>query len=430
MDSQNHVIGVIGLGYVGLPVAVAFGRQYPTIGYDIKPHVIASYQNHVDPSGELSPEDLKSASFLEYTSDPRELSRADVIIVAVPTPIDHARQPDLGPLTSASATAGKHMKKGAIVVFESTVYPGATEEVCVPILESVSGWVWKKDFHVGYSPERINPGDKKHTLTTVMKVVSADTPDTLERLAALYGSIIPAGVYPAPSIKTAEAAKVIENTQRDLNIALMNELSVIFDRLGIDTMEVLKTAETKWNFLPFRPGLVGGHCIGVDPYYLTYKAETAGYHPQVILAGRRINDSMGKFIAEKTVKMLTRFCNHIKDARVGIFGLTFKENCADLRNSKVVDIIDELKSFGISPLVHDPLANADEAKRVHDVTLTPLERMTQLDAIIIAVSHQAYISMPVAEFIYRLNPEGCIIDVKSILDPLEVKKNKVHFWRL
>jgi UDP-N-acetyl-D-glucosamine/UDP-N-acetyl-D-galactosamine dehydrogenase len=430
MTKKKMVIGVIGLGYVGLPVAVTFGSQYTTIGYDIKKQIIDSYQNGIDPTGELTPEELKKAAHLKYTSDPSELSNADVIIVAVPTPIDNARQPDLRPLKSATETAGRNMKKNAIIVFESTVYPGTTEEICVPILEAASGLDWKTGFNVGYSPERINPGDKKHTLTTVTKVVSGDTEETLRCLAELYGSIIPAGVYQAPNIKTAEAAKVIENTQRDLNIALMNELSVIFDKLGIDTLEVLTAAESKWNFLPFRPGLVGGHCIGVDPYYLTYKAETEGYHPQVILAGRRINDNMGKFIAEKTVRLLTRSCRSVKDSRVGIFGLTFKENCADLRNSRVIDIIDELKSFGISPLVHDPLANADEARRVHGVSLSPLHEMNQLDAVIIAVSHQTYKSMPLSEFKGRLTSDGCIIDVKSILDPAEVRKIGIQFWRL
>jgi len=430
MVHNRQTIGVIGLGYVGLPVAITFGRHFPTIGYDIKKQRIDAYKTYFDPTGELSPDELKSAVHLTYTSDPSDLSKADVIIVAVPTPIDTARQPDLSPLKSATQTAGKNMKKGAIIVFESTVYPGTTEEVCVPILETASGFVWKKDFNVGYSPERINPGDEKHTLTTVMKVVSGDTEETLNRLADLYGAIISAGIYRAPSIKTAEAAKVIENTQRDLNIALMNELSVIFDNLGIDTLEVLKAAETKWNFLPFRPGLVGGHCIGVDPYYLTYKAETVGYHPQVILAGRRINDSMGKFIAEKTVKLMSHFCKNIKDARVGILGLTFKEDCTDLRNSKVIDIINELRSFGISPLVHDPLANADEAKRFFNIRLTRWDEMVRLDAIIIAVCHRAYKSLSLQEFQNRLNPQGCIIDVKSVLDPAAVTEKGIQFWRL
>jgi UDP-N-acetyl-D-galactosamine dehydrogenase len=311
----------------------------------------------VDCTGEVSTEDLQRAERFVLTTDPERIQEADFIIVAVPTPIDNARQPDLTPLTGASHTVGRHMKRGAIVVFESTVYPGLTEEVCVPILERDSGFTWKRDFHVGYSPERINPGDKEHTLSKILKVVSGDDAETLEKVAGLYESIIDAGVHRAADIRTAEAAKVIENTQRDLNIALMNELSIIFDRMGIDTIKVLEAAGTKWNFLPFRPGLVGGHCIGVDPYYLTHKAETLGYHPQVILAGRRINDSMGQFVAEKTVKMMTRSGLNGKGAKVGVLGLTFKENCPDLRNSKVVDIVKELESYGIEVLVHDPLAD-------------------------------------------------------------------------
>jgi UDP-N-acetyl-D-galactosamine dehydrogenase len=430
MPDTKPIIAVIGLGYVGLPVAVAFGRQYTTIGYDIKKDIIAQYQTHHDPTGELISEELSAARFLEYTTDPARLNAADVIIVAVPTPIDNARQPDLRPLKGATETAGRHMRKGAVVVFESTVYPGTTEEVCVPILEKMSGWKWKRDFNVGYSPERINPGDKQHTLTTVIKVVSGDTENTLEILADLYGSIIPAGIYRAPSIKCAEAAKVIENTQRDLNIALMNELSVIFDKLGIDTMDVLNAAGTKWNFLPFRPGLVGGHCIGVDPYYLTYKAETVGYHPEVILAGRRINDNMGKFIADKTIKLMSQSGRKLKDAKVAIFGLTFKEDCADLRNTRVTDIIEELKSFGICPLVHDPLADAEAAARILGVALSPLTDMTGLDAMIIAVGHQAYRSIPFDDLIGRLSPDGCIVDVKAVLDPEAVRQRGVRFWRL
>jgi len=430
MPEMKPIIAVIGLGYVGLPVAVTFGRQYATIGYDIKKDIIAQYQTHHDPTGELTSEELSAARFLEYTTDPARLNAADVIIVAVPTPIDDARQPDLRPLKSATETAGRQMRKGTVIVFESTVYPGTTEEVCVPILEKVSGLTWKKDFNVGYSPERINPGDKEHTLMTVIKVVSGDTDETLECLAELYGSIIPAGIYRASSIKCAEAAKVIENTQRDLNIALMNELSVIFDKLGIDTLDVLNAAETKWNFLPFRPGLVGGHCIGVDPYYLTYKAETVGYHPQVILAGRRINDNMGKFIADKTVKLMSGSCRKLKDARVAIFGLTFKEDCADLRNSRVIDIIEELRSFCIRPLVHDPLVDPEAAEQILGVALSPLTDMTGLDAMVIAVGHQAYRSMPLDDLIGRLSPDGCIVDVKSILDPEAVRQRGVRFWRL
>lgn len=430
MPEKKTTVAVIGLGYVGLPVAVAFGKQYPTIGYDVKEHIISAYRNHRDPNGELTPEELRSARYLEYTTDPNRLNAADVIIVAVPTPIDDARQPDLRPLRGATETAGRHMRTGAVVAFESTVYPGTTEEVCVPILENMSGWKWKQDFNVGYSPERINPGDKQHTLTTVTKVVAGDTEKTLEVLADLYGSIIPAGIYRAPSIKCAEAAKVIENTQRDLNIALMNELSVIFDKLGIDTMDVLNAAGTKWNFLPFRPGLVGGHCIGVDPYYLTYKAETVGYHPEVILAGRRINDNMGKFIADKTIKLMSQSGRKLKDARVAIFGLTFKEDCSDLRNTRVTDIIEELKSFGICPLVHDPLADPEAAEQILGVALNPLDDMTGLDAMIIAVGHQAYRAMPVDDLISRLRPDGCIVDVKSILNPENVRQAGVRFWRL
>ena len=430
MSSLKPIIAVIGLGYVGLPVAVEFGKKYPTIGYDLKTQSIEAYKKNMDPTGEMSEKELKAATRIEYTTDPENISKADYIIVAVPTPIDDARQPDLRPLKSASETAGRYMKKGAVVIYESTVYPGMTEEVCVPILEKISGLTWQQDFNVGYSPERINPGDKAHTLTNIVKVVSGDTNQTLDRVADLYGSIIPAGVYRAPSIKTAEAAKVIENTQRDLNIALMNELAVIFDKLNIDTIDVLEAAGTKWNFLPFRPGLVGGHCIGVDPYYLTYKAETAGYHPEVILAGRRINDNMSKFIVAQMIKLMTRSGLNIKDARVGILGLTFKEDCADLRNSRVIDIIEELESYAIHPIVHDPLADAKEAKSFFNINLSPMEEITNLDAVIIAVGHQLYKSIPLDKLINHLNPNGCIIDIKSILDVSEVKKSGINYWRL
>jgi UDP-N-acetyl-D-galactosamine dehydrogenase len=310
------------------------------------------------------------------------------------------------------------------------VYPGTTEEVCVPILEKMSGLQWKQGFNVGYSPERINPGDKAHTLTNIVKIVSGDTERTLGRVAELYGSIITAGIYRAPDIKTAEAAKVIENTQRDLNIALMNELAVIFDRLNIDTLNVLEAAGTKWNFLPFRPGLVGGHCIGVDPYYLTYKAETMGYHPEVILAGRRINDNMGKFVAEQTIKLMARSGANIRGARVGILGLTFKEDCADLRNSKVINIIDELTAYAVSPMVHDPLADPEDAQNIFNIRLIPLEEMVELDAIVLAVGHRMYKTMPLEKLLKSLKPNGCIIDIKSILDVSELKNGKVNFWRL
>src|SRR5471030_1902081 len=354
------IVGVVGLGYVGLPLAVELGKRHRTVGFDISPVKVASYRDGIDPTGEVSQAELRAAEYLTVTSQASDLAQADFIIIAVPTPVDQAHAPDFGPLNAASLTVGRHMKRGAIVVFESTVYPGATEEICVPLLEQASGMRWRDDFHVGFSPERINPGDREHTLTTILKVVSGDDADTLEQIAGLYESIVKAGVYRASSIKVAEAAKVIENTQRDLNIALMNELAIIFDMIGIDTLEVLKAAGTKWNFLPFRPGLVGGHCIGVDPYYLTHKADMLGYHPQVILAGRRINDGMAKFVAEKTVKEIIKAGIHVKGCKVNVLGLTFKEDCPDLRNSKVADVITELRTYGVDVHVHDPLADADE----------------------------------------------------------------------
>ena len=354
--TSKTTIAVVGLGYVGLPLAVEFGKKCPTIGFDLSQAKVDAYRRFVDPTGEVAPDELKAAKFLSVTTDPTALTQADFIVVAVPTPIDDAHQPDFGPLLGASEAVGRNLKRGTTVVFESTVYPGATEEICVPVIEKHSGMKWREDFFVGYSPERINPGDHEHTLVRITKVVSGDGPDTLERVASVYESIITAGVHRASSIKVAEAAKVIENTQRDLNIALMNELALIFHRIGIDTLEVLETAGTKWNFLPFRPGLVGGHCIGVDPYYLTHKADMLGYHPQVILAGRRINDGMGKYIADETVKHLIQAGCHVKGSHVNVLGLTFKENCPDLRNSRVIDVVRELASFGINVHVHDPVA--------------------------------------------------------------------------
>lgn len=427
---KNNVIAVIGLGYVGLPLAVAFGEKFHTIGFDISERVVALCNQGVDPSGELDKDALKAAHLLEFTNDPSMLSRADYIIVATPTPIDKAHQPDLGPLTSAAETVGRFMKKGVIVVFESTVYPGATEEVCVPALERTSSMKWKKDFHVGYSPERINPGDREHTLKSIIKIVSGDDAETLDKIHMLYASIISAGVHPVRKIKEAEAAKVIENTQRDLNIALMNELAVIFDNLDIDTKTVLEAAGTKWNFLPFTPGLVGGHCIGVDPYYLTYKAETTGYHPEVILAGRRINDGMGKFVAEKTVKLMARSRGNLRGANVAVLGLTFKENCADIRNSRVIDIICELESYGIHTIVHDPLADPEAVYAVYGVNLAAWEDVCGVDAIVIAVAHDDYRKVSEEEYVRRLAPGGCIVDVKSILDPEAVSRAGVSFWRL
>src|SRR5688572_13525742 len=353
-------VAVVGLGYVGLPVAINFARHRPTIGYDLSKKRIENLRHMVDPTGEVTTAELMAAKHFSATHHPSELERADFIIVAVPTPINAARQPDLSPLVSASETVGRYMKPGATVIYESTVYPGATEEVCVPILERHSGMRWKQDFHVGYSPERINPGDKEHTFTKILKVVSGDDEETAQKVADLYGSVVTAGVYKASTIKVAEAAKVIENTQRDLNIAFVNELSIIFDRLGIDTQEVLNAASTKWNFLNFRPGLVGGHCIGVDPYYLTHKAELSGYHPEVILAGRRINDGMGPYVARKAVQQMIHQGRNILGARVNVLGMTFKENCKDIRNSKVIDVIRELEQFGCEVFVHDPEAEADE----------------------------------------------------------------------
>lgn len=423
-------LAVVGLGYVGLPLAVHFGTKYKTIGFDLKQSIVDDSLAHQDPTGEVSKIEFENAICFQPTTDPKLMSDADIIIVAVPTPIDNARRPDLYPVESASRTVGKVMKKGCTVVFESTVYPGVTEEICVPILEKESGMTWKKDFHVGYSPERINPGDKEHTLTKIVKVVSGDDEKTLEKVATLYESIIEAGVHRTKTIKEAEAAKVIENTQRDLNIALMNELALIFDRLGIDTKNVLEAAGSKWNFLKFFPGLVGGHCIGVDPYYLTHKAQSEGYHPEVILAGRRINDNMGKFVVEKTIKMMISASLPVKGARVGVLGLTFKEDCPDLRNTRVVDIINELKTYECQVLVHDPMATVEEAKAYYSVELSPWEELTDLGALILAVPHSWYKDKPLDAFTKKLNSMGGLIDVKSMLDPDQVKKAGIPFWRL
>ena len=423
-------VAIVGLGYVGLPVAVAFGRQRPTIGYDLSKKRIENLRHHVDATGEVSTADLMEARQFRATPYPTELGEADFIIVAVPTPINAARQPDFSPLESASETVGRYMKPGAIVVYESTVYPGATEEVCVPILEKASGMRWRQDFHVGYSPERINPGDKKHTFTEIQKVVSGDDVPTLEKVADLYASVVKAGVYRASSIRVAEAAKVIENTQRDLNIAFVNELAIIFERMGLDTNEVLKAAGTKWNFLPFRPGLVGGHCIGVDPYYLTHKAELMGYHPEVILAGRRINDSMGSHIARKTVQQMIHAGRNIKGARVNVLGLTFKEDVPDIRNSKVIDIIRELHEFGVETFVHDPQASPDDALHEYGVRLTDWDSLPAADALILAVSHRRYLEMPTETLLRKVVRQGCIIDVKSVLDTAAFRKEGLRVWRL
>lgn len=423
-------VGVVGLGYVGLPLAVEFGKRLPTIGFDLSEAKVAAYRAGSDPTGEVLSSDLALATQLTYHTDPAALKEADFVIVAVPTPVDNAHKPDFSPLVSSSTLVGQNLKRGAIVVYESTVYPGATEEICIPILERESGLKWKKDFYVGYSPERINPGDKERTVTKIVKVVSGDTPETLATVRAAYASVITAGVHPASSIQVAEAAKVIENTQRDLNIALMNELSVIFHKLGIDTLEVLQAAGTKWNFLPFRPGLVGGHCIGVDPYYLTHKAEMIGYHPQVILAGRRINDSMGAWVAGETIKQLIKAGFAVKGADVVVLGLTFKENCPDLRNSKVVDLIDELKSFGVNVHVHDVVASAEEAEHYYGIKLTPWEDLPRSAAIVAAVAHDAYLQLPPAKLLEKLLPGGVFSDVKAAHDQVALKAGGAVVWRL
>jgi UDP-N-acetyl-D-glucosamine/UDP-N-acetyl-D-galactosamine dehydrogenase len=423
-------IAVIGLGYVGLPLAVEFGKKFRTLGFDLSADKVAAYGRHVDPTGEVSSADLKAATQLHCSTDPAILAEADFIIVAVPTPVDEAHQPDFTPLVKSSESVGRHLKKGAIVVYESTVYPGATEEVCIPILEKESGLKWKQDFFVGYSPERINPGDKERTVTKIMKVVSGDTPETLKRVSEVYGAVITAGVHPASSIKVAEAAKVIENTQRDLNIALMNELSLIFHRIGIDTLEVLKAAGTKWNFLPFRPGLVGGHCIGVDPYYLTHKAEKLGYNPQVILAGRRINDSMGKYVAEQTVKLMIASDLQVKGANVIVLGMTFKENCPDLRNSKVIDVVNELTSFGANVFVHDPIADSAECEHEYGTRLTEWEALPKSCAVVAAVSHDEYRTLGLKSIAGKLVRGGVFVDVKSVYDPAEIDALGLRSWRL
>jgi UDP-N-acetyl-D-galactosamine dehydrogenase len=425
-----EVVAVVGLGYVGLSLAVAFGAHRRTIGLDLSARKVVSYQRGVDPAGEVSPEQFAAAKWLSMGCDPAELAAADYIVVAVPTPVDASHNPDFSALISASETVGRHMKHGAIVIYESTVYPGATEEVCIPVLERFSGLHWRSGFHVGFSPERINPGDKEHTLATIRKIVSGDDQATLDRVAALYEQVVAAGVHRASSIKVAEAAKVIENTQRDLNIALMNELAIIFNRLGIDTQEVLQAAGTKWNFLPFRPGLVGGHCIGVDPYYLTHKAEMLGYHPEVILAGRRINDGMAKFVAEQTIKQMVRAGFKLTDSCVNVLGLTFKENCPDLRNSKVVDLVRELESYGLRVHVHDPVADPQEALEEYGIALLPWEQLPCADALVSAVSHRQLAARPLYQVQEKVHAGGCFIDVKSQFDPGALRDGGLSVWRL
>lgn len=428
--NSNTRVGVVGLGYVGLPLAVAFGRKFPTLGYDLSAEKIRAYRERRDPTGEIPDEVFREAKLLECSNDASKLKAAQYIVVAVPTPVDGAHMPDFSPLQSASEAVGRSMTRGATVVYESTVYPGATEEVCVPILERASGLSWKKDFFVGYSPERINPGDREHTLERIVKVVAGDTPETLEKVAGLYGAIVPAGIKRASSIAVAEAAKVIENTQRDLNIAFVNELAIIFHRLGLDTTEVLEVAGTKWNFLGFRPGLVGGHCIGVDPYYLTYRAEQVGYHPEVILAGRRINDGMGRYVAHETVKLLIRRGSSVKGAAVNVLGLAFKENVPDLRNSRVIDVIRELESYGVRVAVHDPVVSAAEARHEYGIELSSWDELPVADATVLAVPHAEFLKRQTRDFISKTGKNGCLIDIKSKLDAQAVEEAGLAIWRL
>jgi UDP-N-acetyl-D-galactosamine dehydrogenase len=427
---MNSTVAVIGLGYVGLPLALGFGRKLNTIGFELSEAKVKAYQDGFDPTGEVPKEHFAQANKITYTTDPAKLRDADFVVVAVPTPVDAARLPDLTPVRLATETVARNLKQGAIVIYESTVYPGVTEEYCVPILERISGKKCGKDFKVGYSPERINPGDKEHTLERIVKVVSGQDADSLEKVAWLYSQVVAAGVYKAQSIKVAEAAKVIENTQRDLNIALMNELAVIFHKMGIDTLDVLKAAGTKWNFLPFRPGLVGGHCIGVDPYYLTHKAEMLGYQPQVILAGRRINDSMGQYIAQNCVKEMIAAGRNVNGAKVLVLGMTFKENVEDIRNSKVIDIIRELETFGIKPLVWDPVAKAHEVHEEYHVELSDIAKIEKVDAIVAAVSHKQILELKPAELAKKAGKGAPFVDVKCAFDRAALEQAGFRVWRL
>ncbi len=426
---MSETIAVIGLGYVGLPVALAFARKFPgTVGFDIHREKIEELRRGFDRNGEQSADAL-TATPLKMTSDVADLAGCTFFVVAVPTPVDDNNVPDLTPVERASETVGRALGKGAVVVFESTVYPGVTEDVCGPILAKVSGLRRGVDFKLGYSPERINPGDKEHTLERITKVVSGEDAATLDRVAAAYGAIVEAGVHRAQSIKVAEAAKVIENTQRDLNIALMNELAIIFDKMGIRTVDVLAAAGTKWNFLKFKPGLVGGHCIGVDPYYLTMKAQQLGYQPQVILAGRRINNSMGSHVAQKVVKLLIDADITVKGARVGVLGLTFKEDCNDIRNSKVPDVVKELRQFGIEPMVHDPLASVPDAMHEYGLKLCAAEEMSRLDAMVLAVSHRWYLDLGQPRLLGMIRDGGVMVDVKSALEPDRMERG-IRYWSL
>jgi len=429
-QDKTEKIAVVGLGYVGLPLAVHLGDHFAVVGFDVKRSRVDELNRGHDQTLEVTGQQLKAGKVF-FTSDPTELAACRLIIVAVPTPIDDSRIPDLRAVKSASVLVGRQLKAGSCVVFESTVYPGVTEEICAPILEKESGLKLGKGFSLGYSPERINPGDKVHTLESIAKIVSGSDLTTRKLLARVYGTVVKAGIHEASSIRVAEAAKVIENTQRDINIALMNELAIIFNRMGIDSLEVLEAAGTKWNFLPFRPGLVGGHCIGVDPYYLTYKAESLGYHPEMILAGRRLNDGMGKYIAEHTVKMLIAEDKPVRNARVAVLGLTFKEDVPDIRNTKVVDIISELGSYGVIVLPHDPMADPEEVKRHYGLEILDLKDIRNVDAIIVAVAHKMYRKMGLAG-LKTLNGKdhSVLIDVKGIFAREKAEKLGINYWRL
>ncbi len=429
--AKKEKLALVGLGYVGMPIAVAFAKKIDVIGFDLNEAKIACYRNGVDPTKEVGNEAIKATS-VHFTADEADLEQAKFFIVAVPTPVNPDHTPDLTPVEGACHTVGRHLSKGSIVVFESTVYPGVTEDVCVPILEKESGLVCGKDFKVGYSPERINPGDKVHRLETITKIVSGMDQETLDIVAKVYELVVDAGVYRAESIKVAEAAKVIENSQRDINIAFMNELSIIFNKMGIDTKAVLAAAGTKWNFLKFMPGLVGGHCIGVDPYYLTYKAEEMGYHSQIILAGRRINDDMGKYVAENIVKSLIKVNKHVKNARVAILGFTFKENCPDTRNTRVIDIVKELAEYGITPVIADPVADRDEMAREYGVELTPMEEIKNMDAVVLAVAHDAFTALTEADFaaMYADSSRKVLVDVKGLLNRRSYEEKGYCYWRL
>ena len=415
IENNNIVIGIIGMGYVGLPLAVEFGKKYATIGFDINANRIKELKSGKDSTLEVEPEELKKVTNLQYTSELDQIAGCDVYIVTVPTPIDEFKQPDLRPLKSASLTVGKVLNQGNIVIYESTVYPGATEEVCVPILENESGLTFNRDFFAGYSPERINPGDKEHRVSTIKKVTSGSTPEIAEFVDQLYKSIITAGTHKASSIKVAEAAKVIENTQRDVNIALINELALIFNRLGIDTQAVLEAAGSKWNFLPFRPGLVGGHCIGVDPYYLTHKAQAIGYQPEVILAGRRINDGMGKYVANQVVKLMVKQAIPVANSNILILGLTFKENCPDLRNTRVVDIVKELNSYNANVDIYDPWVDKEEAKAEYGINMIDALDGEKYDAIILAVAHKQFAELGVDKILKSAKNEHILYDIKHLL---------------